>query len=163
MGSSVSRHNREIFYKEFKSINPTLIIGLIIISLGFYIISWFYVRNKEILLLDEHAPDPVRGTIVMFMLPLIWVMVSFLVVDVIGWDNILTLALNVVMWVIIAVLILKYWYDFCLAFGVVTNTKGIYWFFLCLIPFMAVPAMQWELNSHFERMSIRRKNVHFYR
>ena len=154
---------REIYFKEFRSMNPSLVFGLIIISFGLYMISWLYTRNREFELLDRYAPDAARGTAVLFLLPLSWLMIVFTIKNIIGFQNLFIDILEIVVWVGLIFLVLKYFLDFCLSFGRITGTTGIYWFFVCIFLFIAIPAMQSELNSHFERMDMRRKSNTFYR
>ena len=56
MGKVKSFTRSSEFYREFKETNPYLVMGLIIITLGFYIINWIYLRNKDFVLLDKFAP-----------------------------------------------------------------------------------------------------------
>ena len=160
--SHYKKRKRAIYFKEFKTMNPSLVFGLIIISFGLYMISWLYTRNREFELLDEHAPAAARGTAVLFLLPLSWYMIVFVIKNIIHFQNLFVDILEIVVWTGLIFLIIKYFLDFCLSFGRITGTRGFYWFLLCLVLFIAVPAMQSELNSHFERMSMRRKSNTFY-
>ncbi|MDA3855207.1 MAG: hypothetical protein PF569_03025 [Candidatus Woesearchaeota archaeon] len=152
---------REIYFKEFRETNPWLVLGLIIISLGFYIITWIYSKNKEFEHLDKFSPDAARGAAVMMLLPFGWFYVVLIIKRLII-DNLFVEILEIVIWGFILFLVLKYIYEFCLSFGRITRTNGIYWFFLFFIPIITIPAMQMELNSHFNRMAMQDKSNNFY-
>ncbi len=155
------KHKNNLYYKEFTQTNPSLVIGLIIISFGLYIITWLYVRNKEFELLDKHAPNSIRGTVIMVLLPACWFYITFLFKELI-LDNIIIEMIELTGWFLVLLLVLKYIFDFCLSFGRITGTNGVYWSLIFLVPFLAIPAMQSELNSHFNRMTIRKKSNNFY-
>lgn len=152
---------REIYFKEFRETNPWLVLGLIIISLGFYIITWIYSKNKEFENSDKLAPDAARGAAVMMLLPFGWFYTIFIIKRFIA-DNLFVGIIEIVIWGFIIFAIFKYIFEFCLSFGRITKTNGIYWFFLFFIPIITIIAMQMELNSHFTRMTMQDKSNNFY-
>jgi hypothetical protein len=138
-----------------------LVFGLIIISLGTFIIPWIYTKNKEFRYLDKDAPNPPRGVVVLTMLPFIWGY-SFYIIRKLIIKHPLTIGIEIVGWSFIIFLIIKYILDFCLSFGRITDTNGFLWFALFIIPILTIPAMQAELNSHFQRMQVRKKYEWLY-
>lgn len=152
---------KEIYFKEFRETNPWLIVGLIIISAGFYMIIWIYSKNKEFEHLDKFSPDATRGASVMILLPFGWFFI-ILIIKTYILNNLFIGILEIVIWGFIIFVILKYIYEFCLSFGRITKTNGIYWFIIFIIPMFTITLMQIELNSHFTRTSMQDKNNHLY-
>ena len=60
------------FYKNYEEVNPAYVLGLIIISLGIYIITWIYNVNKNLENLDDDAPEALRGALLMVILPFLF-------------------------------------------------------------------------------------------
>ena len=172
------------FYNEFRQINPSLVLGLIILTLGLYIINWIYLNNKNFEKVDKQAPDSNRGAIIMMVLPFSWFFIILIFKKIILGPNSLILQIfEIVGWTFIIFLLLKYLLDFCLSFGRITRTQGLFWFIFILtgligiisIPIgfyytmplsffliISIPAMQAELNSFFVRYAIRKEKNIFY-
>lgn len=172
------------FYKDFRETNPGLVFGLILISLGFYIINWLYMKNKEFELIDSEAPDSNRGAIIMMIFPFAWFFILFILKTLIFEKSNLYLNLiGILGWIVVIFLIMKYLFDFCISFGKITKTNGIYWYLFFILPavgvilaffgyyyflfllfflLVVIPAMQAELNSFFQKFHIKKENNIFY-
>lgn len=176
---------RENFFKEFKETNPSLVLGLIVISLGLYIINWIFVRNKDFETLDEDAPDSKRGAIIMMIIPFSWFFIIYVLKYVIFKHPPLIIEImEIVGWGIIIFLLLKYIFDFCHSFSKLTRTSHLFWFGFFLLGFIGIistflfkfyylspltffliitiPAMQAELNSVFKSHAMTKKRDTYY-
>ena len=108
------------FYKDYRETNPTLVLGIILISFGFYIIH--YMKNKEFEEIDSNSPEAARGAIILMVLPFIWFFIIFIIKKIITENlNILIKICETIGWSIIIFLILNYIYDFCMTFGRITK------------------------------------------
>ncbi|NCC71085.1 hypothetical protein EOM09_05890 [bacterium] len=159
-------------------------MALILISLGVYLINWLYQRNIDFEKVDTDAPDAKRGAIIMFFIPSAWFLIIW-VLKLLFFEagNHFIGILEIVVWGIIIVLIAKYILDFCICFGRITKTNGLFWFLLYLIGgigfisiffkfyftiplifflIISVPAMQAELNSHFLKIHMRKEKRIYY-
>ena len=124
--SVISKKN---FYKDFRQTNPALILGLIIISFGFYVINWIYLKNRDFESIDNLAPDSNRGAIIMMVIPFSWFFIIFIFKKLIFPSfNIFLGIFEIIGWGFVTFLLLKYFLDFSLSFGRITKTKGIIWF-----------------------------------
>lgn len=172
------------FYKTFSETKPSLVLGLIIISFGFYIINWIYTKNREFEILSEFAPDANRGAIIMMIIPFFWFFFIKVLQNLIFSSNNLIIGiLEIVGFGIILFLLLKYLFDFCLTFGEITKSPGIIWFIpfiigiigiigtffkffylspLFLFLIIVIPAMQAELNKNFHKLSMKKQDINFY-
>jgi hypothetical protein len=170
--------NFKNLYVELKPMSSALVLGLIIISLGFYIINWIYLRNKDFEKLDKFAPDSNRGAMVMFVIPMLWYLIDLSFKKMIFRNSDLYLVISGIIWFFVLFLILKYLYDFTYSFGRITRTWPSVWF----IPFaiglgsfylgnildkpiislgiiilaILVPAMQEELNTTIKKFEIKK-------
>ena len=152
---------KEEYFHNYQHVTAPLVLGLIIISLGTFIFPWIYTKNKEFEYLDPQTPDPRRGIVVLMLLPFGWGYFFYIFKNLIFSHPLIT-TIDIVGWSFIIFLILKYIFDFCQSFGKITDTSGWGWFFLFLVPFLTIPAMQAELNSHFHRMQIKKKYEWLY-
>lgn len=172
------------YYKDFTETKPSLVMGLTIISFGFYIINWIYLRNKEFEILSEHAPESKRGAVLMMVLPLFWFFFIQILKNIFfSNENVVIGILEIVGFGIIFFLILKYIFDFCETFGQITKSPGIIWFipfflgvigiigiifkFYYTLPllfflFIVTPAMQAELNKNFHKIAMKKQDNNFY-
>lgn len=176
-------NSRELneFFKNYEEKNSAYILGLIIVSLGLYILTWIYSINKDLENLDEDAPSSNRGAILMFVLPFIWFFIITYIKTI--TNSIIVEFIQVTIFLVIYILILKYLYEFTLTFSHITRTKPIVWFslfflgslgvfgyylsfyylfFLFSIPILLIPAMQEQLNVTYHKISIRKNNISFY-
>lgn len=96
----ISSQKRISFFKNFRKTNPTLLLGLIIISFGTYMIPWIYIRNKDFKSFDNEAPDENRGAVVLFMFPVGWAYVMFIVKKFM-FDNLLVKVIEYVGWSVV--------------------------------------------------------------
>jgi len=173
---------KHIFYKEFRTTNTSLVLGLIIISFGTYLIHWFYKRTQEFNYVEKDAPEAQRAAAVLAIVPLGWLIIIRIIKKLI-FTGVVGEIIEIVGWGLIIFMVLKFLHDFCVSFGKITGTKGIYWFailtigivgiictifkiyilsILVLFIVLTIPAMQSELNSHFNRMTIKKNSNIFY-
>lgn len=171
-------------HHEFEKTNLSLMLGLIIISIGLYIIYWIYVKNKEFEALDHDAPESNRGAIIMMVIPFVWFFIMyFLKGSFFGFFNKIFSVIELFGWILVIFILLKYLLDFCISFGTVTQTRGILWFlpflfgivgaigrflgsyyFLLFLisPIIVVLAMQNELNLFYEKYRQKKDKSVFY-
>ena len=158
------------------------VLGLIIITFGIYLIEWFYKRTEEFTYIDRFSPNPQRAATVLFIIPLGWLIISKIIKKLI-FTGIIGEIIEIIGWGLILFLIIKFIFDFCISFGRITKTNGIYWFLILLTGtigiictilqiyilsiltisiILTIPAMQLELNSHFNKMTIKKNSNIFY-
>ena len=184
MKSRVSTANLPEFYKDYVETNPSLVLGLSLLTGSLYLINWVYVKNRELEKLDDYAPDPNRGAILMMVLPFSWFFITFILKSLIFTSgNSLFSTIEVVVYILIYLLNLKYLFDFCISFGKITRTRGFFWFLFFLIGtggiistafsfyyltplllflILAAPAMQAELNISYHRFNMKKEKTLFY-
>lgn len=177
-------HNPD-FYKDIGQTNPSLVLGLTVVTLGLYIINWIYVKNKEFEQLLPDAPNAKRGAVIMMVLPFTWFFIiqitkTFLPPSI----QPITLFIEILVYSLIFFLILKYLYDFCNCFGKITKSKPLVWYFffilgiigivglilniklllpLLIIVFLIIPAMQAELNTYINKLLFQKtSNVRYH-
>jgi hypothetical protein len=171
------------FYKNFHETNPALILGLTIVSFGFYVIYWIFLRNRDFEELDKNAPDSKRAVAILMVLPFAWFFITKAIHNLFGLINTITRTIEVMGWLVILFLLLKYLFDFCISYGRITRTIGVVWFIffipivpasigyffwekwflLFLIPtLVAISVMQAELNSKFKRITFRKEEVRYF-
>jgi hypothetical protein len=173
------------FYKQFNETNPGLVMLFIVLTLGFYMINWFYLRNKELELIDKNSPDSKRGAVILFFIPFSYALISF-VLRALFFEKVpLWLVItDSIMWFAILLISLKYFYDFCSSFAFITGGTKMVWFsFLSIsllglyssffisyyltVPFafffvVTIPAMQAELNRLYQRKTLKKNEGAFY-
>ncbi len=183
------------FFLEFEEKNSFLILFYIIVSFSLYTFYWLYELNKKIILVDDEAPEPRRAFTVILILPLIWYLITYLIKKYIfhinnyyliriywkynihytNLEGVLISSFEIIGWVIIFIIILKYFYDFSISFGRITKTPHIIWYVflssevfgliffllnlksLLMISFftiLAIPVMQEKLNSIAHKIKI---------
>lgn len=169
------------FFKNYEEKNPAYVLGLMIISFGLYIFTWIYKINVDLEQLDEDSPESVRGAVLMAVLPFTWFFITTLIKEFI--NSIIIRAIEIIVYVLIYFLVLKYLFEFCIAFSHVTRTRALIWFvpfaigsfgffgyylqsiivgsFLMMF-FLVIPAMQAELNTTYHKISIKKNNHAFY-
>lgn len=170
------------FFEDFDQKNPTYLLGLIIVSLGLYIVTWIYSLNKDFEIIDSDAPDSTRGIVVLVALPFTW----FFIISFIKFLNNSTpvLIVELVVYLILYFLAMKYMYEFCLTFTHITQTSIGFWYgmvvlgsfglyaiyfqsyymlSLLLILLLVVPFMQAELNVTCNKISIKKNYHSFYK
>lgn len=170
------------FFENFEQKNPTYLLGLIIVSLGLYIITWIYSLNKDFELIDENAPDSTRGVIVLVALPFTW----FFIMSFIKFlsDSITIQIVEMVVYLLLYFLAMKYIFEFCLTFIHITQTSLGFWYggillgsfgffalffesyymlLLLVLLVLIVPFMQAELNVTCNKVAIKRNYHSFYK
>lgn len=169
------------YHKEHSMMGLSLLFGLLIVTLGFYTIIWFFLTNRLLEKANSQAPDNRRVLVLLFLLPLICYIVLYFL-----HQNFTSVFLNILgggIWLLLFLLIGKYFFDFCLAFAQITHTHWQIWFaLLCLslfglfglvtntiwlIPFLfflffSCLLMQHELNAHVTRISRQRDKMFSY-
>ncbi|MEC8339646.1 MAG: hypothetical protein VXZ40_03395 [Nanoarchaeota archaeon] len=153
--------------------NPALVLGLSLVTVGLFLPFWIYLKNREFeTLCEEEAPHSARGIILLFVLPLLWLFIS----------QIMPKSIAIVGFAIILVLVLKYLFDFCEFYSQLTKTHFFIYFTLfttgvlglyltlfntafiviSLAFFLAVPLMQQELNMLYKTLTLKREKKNFY-
>jgi len=154
--------NPKYFYEIFEYINPFYLLLLFVITFGIYYIQWFYKNNIIFEKLDESAPVKERVFYIMFLLPILWLILINIFLHIFK-GNLYIKIISILGWLIILLLILLYLYDFGNSFGRITNTPGLFWFIILLLPIIGALAMQFEINSFLSKISIRKKRNIFYK
>ena len=155
-------YHKHPYMHEYTHMSSALVFGLIIVTLGFYMIPWIYTKNKEFETIDKEAPDANRGAVIIMLLPFFWGYLMYVVKNLLFWHPML-ITLEYFGWSFVIFLILKYLWDFIRSFAKITENDTIIWFLIFIIPFVAIPLMQSELNANFQRLHIRRKYHELYR
>ncbi len=152
--------------------NPHLLIGLCIISLGIFLPFWIYLKNREFEELSEDAPHSGRAITILFIIPLIWFFLSYLLPQVI----------QIVGFSLILLLVEKYIFDFCAFYSFLTKTNPLIYFTLITIGVVGIylslfdklflslgliliftfSIMQQELNHVYKNFSIKKEKKNFY-
>lgn len=175
---------KDKFFREYEETSPALTLGLIIVSLGLYVINWIYVKNRNFEKIFEESPDSKRGLVILMILPFSWFFIMFILKSIIFSELPLLIGIfEIVVWGLILFLIYKYLWDFCEVFGKISQSRSVLWFsffvlggigiislllkFMYLVPlvfFLAIviPAMETELNVNFKSITIRKKHDNYY-
>ncbi len=183
-GRSLHHTHRNHFYDYHEEKKGIQILGLILITIGMYIIKWIYEKNKEFEILDPDAPDSQRGAVLVFIMPFIWVSILYVLGYLLDFkDNLLFQIFEILGSLLLYFLILKYLLDFCFTFGRITKTHGFLWFIpvafgtfgvwgiifqiyylmpLSLLIFGWCPGLQIEFNSYIKHHRLRRHKNHYY-
>lgn len=169
---------------EFSTMNVSLFFGLIIITLGLYIVYWIYDKNKQFEVLDDQSPDSSRGAVIMVILPFLWFFILyFLKGFIFGFDSVIVNFIGLGGWFFLIFMFVKYLLDFCLSFGRITQNQGVlpfllflvgfisgylslilnqFFIFLLIFPVFAVLFMQSELNLFYNSYRQRKDKKSFY-
>jgi len=171
------------FYKTYKLRNSSLVLFLILFSLGFYAIWWFYLIARDFKSIEKNAPSENRALFVSLIIPCSFFLIFFLIEEILSLNNVMLLLIKNWGWVFIAFLMIKYLYDFTQSYGKFTKTIGFYWFLGFLFGFLGVlavafynfylaplififpiiiPAMQAQFNFWVDRLNIKKKSNAFY-
>jgi hypothetical protein len=163
----------KIKYVSIAPLNPALVLGLSIVTVGLFLPFWIYLKNREFEeISEENAPHSARAIILLFVLPLSWSFISALLPKVVGITG----------FAIILVMVLKYLFDFCEFYSLLTKTNFFIYFTLfttgalglylmlfnkafvivSIAFFFAVPLMQQELNMLYKTYTLKREKKNFY-
>ena len=165
------------FYNNYEEKSPIKVLLLMLVSLGFYTITWVYFTNRVFEKLDENAPDSKRGVILLLFFPLFLFLIMFILKTIIFSEtNNYLYAIEIIGWGCIIFLSLNYIYDFCVSFGMITKSRGVYWYFLLYVEYLGlvlaafgffyttflilltiitIPFMQWYLNYKSKEICIK--------
>ena len=127
------RHHKHLdkterFLKDFEETSTTVMIGLMVISVGLYSIIWIYITNKLLQEHDKHAPESSRGITVMAILPLVWFFItSFIKLKVLDTVPLLYTIFDIGIWGFIFFLVFKFYMDFSKSFTEITKSHDIIW------------------------------------
>lgn len=174
----------ERFLKDFEETSTTIIIGLMIISVGLYSIIWVYITNKSLQEHDKHAPESSRGLTVMAVLPLCWFFITSIIkLKILDTIPTLYTIFEMFIWGFIFFLIIKYFLDFVESFTEITKSQPFIWNALFTIgiigiiglilqqvylyPFLigilfVITGMQSELNSLLKGHTIKKVSSAYY-
>ncbi len=173
----------EDFYWSYDEKNPIAVFIAMTISLGFYIITWIYFLNKELAKYDPEAPNPDRGALIMFFIPLSWYITTIVIskLFLINFPSI-SFTINFLGWILVIFLGLKYLYDFCISFANITKSNALLWYlfiypgflayvlaffnFFYTFPFIfftiiAIPSMQDFMNNRAKEIQTKRQFIYF--
>ena len=151
-----------------------LLVFMMILSFCSFLVLWVYNLNKRFENFDsDKAPDSARGLVIMFLMPVFWVILMY-ILKLFLLSSFLPILkfVDMVVWSFIIFLALQYLYDFCICFGDFTMTNGVVWYVflwigffpLILLPFgsfyftpilifpiVTIPLMQKTLNKNIDR------------
>ena len=173
------------FNNNFNVFNPALFLGLLIISLGLFLILWIFLKTREFEILEkDKSPDSNRSFIVLMVFPfLFYFFYSFLNMFSFLEGSIFMIVLGYILFSLVYFLILKFVHDFCKIFGEITRTSYVVWFLLLvlgmtsifgfifdllvfkvliLMLFIVPPLMQIQLNVIYKNLKLRKEKNSFY-
>lgn len=185
MNNHNHKNRTERFLKDFEETSTTVILGIMVLSIGLYSIIWFYMTNRLLENHDKHSPESIRGLSVMIILPFIWFCITFFLKTIIFTQTpIIIKILEYIVWAFIFFLILRYLIDLTNSFTNITQSQPLLWNFLhifgtiglfglllnqiYLYPFLicillSVLGMQSELNSLHRSHTIRKTGSSYYK
>jgi len=175
----------EKFLKDFEAMNTSVILGLMILSVGLYALHWIFMLNKLLERHDKYAPDSNRGLSLLVILPFSWFFIMLFI------KSLFTTSIPLIMtifewisWTLILYMVMKYLNELSHSFCDITNSTPIIWsslflfgligivgvftqtiylyaFLLCII--FAIVGMQSELNSMLKSHTIRKIGRSYYK
>jgi hypothetical protein len=175
------KEKQDSFLRHVERDSPVKLLFAMIFSLTLYSIYWMQKTNIILEYHDEDAPESGRALLILVIFPLIWATISLSLLFLFK-NNIIVTWLNLIGWLIIMILSLKYVYDFFESFGKMTGSFGLFWYFLfypgyfslillffkiyvtlplIICTILTIPAMQEYLNYKFEKVSQRDANARF--
>ena len=174
----------ERFLKDFEETSTTIMIGLMVISVGLYSIIWIYITNKLLQEHDKHAPESSRGLTVMAVLPLSWFFITSIIkIKILNSIPLIYTIFELLVWSFIFFLIIKFYIDFVHSFTEITKSQPFIWNALFgigiigiigvilqqtyMYPFLigiifAIIGMQTELNSLLKGHTIKKVSSAYY-
>lgn len=153
--------NARYFYTNLDEVSPFQVMFVTIITFGLYLIEWFYRTNKTLLILDEDAPEKDRCFYVLFLIPGSWFFINYFT-KVLDLRNIYVNITELVGWVFIAFLVLKYIFDLATSFSRVIETNKWISFLIFMIPIIGPGAIQMELNQLVQSINNKKRNKLFH-
>jgi hypothetical protein len=174
----------ERFLKDFEETSTTVMMGLMVISIGLYSIIWIYITNKLLQEHDRSAPESSRGITVMAVLPLSWFFITTIIkTKILDTIPIIYTIFEIGIWGFIFFLIIKFFIDFVHSFTEITKSQPLIWNSLFIIgiigivgvilnkpymyPFLigiifSTIGMQSELNSLLKGETIKKVGAGYY-
>ena len=185
MSEQINRKTLEDFYEKMSVRSPVMLFLMMLFSFGSFLVLWVYNLNKRFEDFDnENSPDSARGIVILFLMPVLWIFVMYILqLFIFSTESTFWFYIDVVGWSFIVFLALQYLFDFCKCFGKFTMTTGFVWYMflwigffpLVLLPFgnfyflpilffpvVVVPIMQSKLNVEIERFERGVSGSHFY-
>ena len=146
MDQILSKGDLNKFYDDYERSSSILTLFFMTITFGLYIINWLYLTNKIFSKYDENAPNQNRGAVLTVIFPTVWLIFAWMM-DNIGFANSELFAMvKTIGWLTIMMLILKYFYDFCLTFSRFTRSNELVWYYSLfpgMIFYVLVPLTFW--------------------
>ena len=183
MEDKISDEKLEYFFIDYEKRNPFEILFYMVITLGFYFIRWAYITNLKLEEIDDDAPDSRRAFIILFLFPIVWYLISFILTNLIFTGNpIIGESISILTLALIIFLSLQYTFQFCQSFGRVSNTSGLVWYLAIypgylglvlvlfkiyyLVPLLfftiiSVSAMETSINIRYEKSKFKRQRRYF--
>lgn len=176
----ILREKQDSFFRHVEEQSPVKLFFAMVLSLTLYSIYWIQKTNLILEYHDEDAPESGRAVLVLVLIPLIWGVISFILSVLI--KNQIIMWINLLGWLVVTMLTLKYVYDFFVSFGKMTGTSGALWYFLfypgyfsmillffkitttlplLIFTILTIPAMQEYLNYKFQKVTQRDSNLRF--
>lgn len=191
------------FFYTMKDKSPVTLLFYMVISLGTYLIFWLYDMNKKLLELESDGPNPDFVFLNTVSLPAIWFLFTYFIkvlffnlrfeflfqyysdfskIDFSPFGYLFGI-IEILGWIFIIVLILRYFFDFCYTFAKITKTDTFTWFvflsgelfaiiFLILgyyglvifafFTLITIPAMQDKLNMLSLKFSLYSEKMSYY-
>lgn len=149
--SEINRFERyKSFYQSLEEKSLITVFIYIVISFFIYVVFWIYDLSKKLQIVDEDAPEPNRALVIMCVLPFIWVIIHFLLEDVIFGHNEHLLEsieqpIEFFVLLILSLLTIKFFMDFSKSFAKVTFTNNVLWTLLIVPGFIGVILLGFEI------------------
>lgn len=163
-------------------INPFLVAGITLITLGLYSIIWIYSRNKEILPFSKNKDiDPMRGLVLLFILPTIVGTLFFLAS--IYLPRIIYIPIYYLIGTFVIFAIIKYLFEFSklmsqtikttpmiwflpfcttLSGVILVCTQNVYGMIFLLTPLIHLPLLQIQINTFYSKLRYTTEKKHLY-
>ena len=146
MEQFLSKGELNKFYENYEESSVVVTLFLMTATCGLYLINWLYIRNKDFAKYDENAPDTNRGAVLTLILPILWIFITWTLDNLIFHNSELFAMIKTIGWLTLMMLILKYFYDFCITFSRFTRSNELAWYYSLfpgLIFYVLVPLTFW--------------------
>ena len=177
-------NSNDIFFENYEKKDSLLVLLYMVLSCGIYLFFWLYELNKEFTEAYFEKPEANWGIMVLIIIPFLWFMTNLIFKFLIfgGVVPLFNKYLEGVGWVVIIILILKYLYEFCQVFEIITHSNAVIWYYfmfpgfislvltffnfyytlpLVFFTIICVPSMQEQLNTSYEiYLSHKKENLY---